>query len=203
MSDKTNAMPNNLDAEQALLGCMLIDNEILSDVLAGLDKNDFYQESHQYIISAIKMIFESRKPLDIVTLSDKLESEGNLEKAGGISYITELAQTTLSAANYKFYLDIVKRDSVNRSLIRAARDISEYSKKSDDALTSIRFAEDKIYTISRVQDSSSVKDIRESDGIDKVLAKFQKLSEDRDAYRGIPTGFTLLDRITNGQKNPI
>ena len=198
MSDKTNAMPNNLDAEQALLGCMLIDNEILSDVLAGLDKNDFYQESHQYIISAIKMIFESRKPLDIVTLSDKLESEGNLEKAGGISYITELAQTTLSAANYKFYLDIVKRDSVNRSLIRAARDISEYSKKSDDALTSIRFAEDKIYTISRVQDSSSVKDIRESDGIDKVLAKFQKLSEDRDAYRGIPTGFTLLDRITNG-----
>ena len=125
MSDKTNVMPNNLDAEQALLGCMLIDNEILADVLDGLDKKDFYHESHQYIISAIKMIFAERKPLDIVTLSDRLDSDGNLEKAGGISYITELTQITPSAANFKFYLDIVKRDSINRSLIRAAREIAE------------------------------------------------------------------------------
>ncbi len=198
MPDKTNVMPNNLEAEQALLGCMLMDNEILADVLGGLDKNDFYQESHQYIISAVKMIFESRKPLDIVTLSDKLESEGNLEKAGGISYITELAQSTLSAANYKYYFEIVKRDSVNRSLIRASRDIAEYSKTSDDVVKSIQFAEEKIYNVSRVQDTSAVKDIRESDGIDRVLAKFQKLSEDKDAFRGVPTGFTMLDRITNG-----
>ncbi len=198
MSDKNNTMPNHLDAEQALLGCMLIDNEILAEVLAGLDKEDFYFESHQYIISAVKMIFESRKPLDIVTLCDRLESEGDLEKAGGISYITELTQTTPSAANYKFYLEIVKRDSVNRKLIRSARDIAEYSKSSDDTLKSIQFAEEKIYRISQVQDSSTVKDIRESDGIDKVLAKFQKLSEDKDAFRGVPTGFTLLDRITNG-----
>ncbi len=198
MPDKTNTMPNHLDAEQALLGCMLIDNEILADVLAGLDKEDFYFESHQYIISAVKMVFESRKPLDIVTLSDRLESEGDLEKAGGISYITELAQTTPSAANYKFYLEIVKRDSVNRKLIRSAREIAEFSKTSDDILKSIRFAEEKIYKVSQVQDSSTVKDIRESDGIDKVLEKFQKLSEDKDAFRGVPTGFTLLDRITNG-----
>lgn len=198
MSDRTNTMPNNLDAEQALLGCMLIDNEILADVLDGLDKNDFYQESHQYIISAIKMIFAERKPLDIVTLSDRLESDGNLEKAGGISYITELTQITPSAANYKYYLDIVKRDSINRSLIRAARDIADNSKSCDDPIKSIQFAEQKIYTVSQTTDSSSVKDIRESDGIDKVLDKFQKLSQDKDAFRGVPTGFNLLDRITNG-----
>ena len=64
MSDKTNVMPNNLEAEQALLGCMLIDNEILADVLGRLDKKDFYQESHQYILSAMKVIFEERKPVD-------------------------------------------------------------------------------------------------------------------------------------------
>lgn len=198
MSDKTNAMPNNLDAEQALLGCMLIDNEILADVLDGLDSNDFYQESHQYIISAIKMVFAERKPLDIVTLSDKLEGDGNLEKAGGISYITELTQITPSAANYKFYLDIVKRDSINRSLIRAARDIIENSKSSDDPVKSIQFAEQKIYGVSQVTDSSSVKDIRESDGIDRVLEKFQKLAQDKDAFRGVPTGFIHFDKITNG-----
>ena len=198
MSDKTNIMPNNLDAEQALLGCMLIDNEILADVLDGLDSNDFYQESHQYIISAIKMIFADRKPLDIVTLSDRLESDGNLEKAGGISYITEITQTTPSAANYQYYLDIVKRDSVNRKLIRAAREIAEYSKSSDDSVKSIQYAEQKIYSVSQVNDSSAVKDIRQSDGIDKVLEKFQKLSADKDAFRGVPTGFIHFDRLTNG-----
>ncbi len=135
MPDKNNVMPNNLDAEQALLGCMIIDNEILAEVLDQLDKNDFYQESHQYILSAMKLVFAERKPIDIVTLCDKLDSEKNLEKAGGISYITELAQSTPSAANYKYYLDIVKRDSVNRSLIRAARDIIEHSKTGGDTYT--------------------------------------------------------------------
>ncbi len=198
MSDKTSVMPNNLDAEQALLGCMLIDNEILADVLDGLDGEDFYQESHQYIIAAIKMVFAERKPLDIVTLTDRLESDGNLEKAGGISYITEITQTTPSAANYKYYLDIVKRDSINRKLIRAARDIADFSKSSDDSVKSIQYAEQKVYAVSQVNDTSSVKDIRQSDGLDRVIEKFQKLANDKDAFRGVPTGFIYLDRLTNG-----
>ena len=78
MSDKNNVMPNNLDAEQALLGCMLIDNEILAEVLEQLERNDFYQESHQYILTAMKMIFSERKPIDIVTLCDRLDGDGNL-----------------------------------------------------------------------------------------------------------------------------
>ena len=198
MSDKNNVMPNNLDAEQALLGCMLIDNEILAEILEQLDKNDFYQESHQYILSAMKMVFAERKPIDIVTLCDRLESDKNLEKAGGISYVTELAQITPSAANYKFYLDIVKRDSVNRSLIRAARDIIEFSKSGGDTVSSVQFAEEKIYAVSRTNDTSTMKDIREGSGIDAVLEKFEKLAKDKDAYRGVMTGFNRLDRLTNG-----
>lgn len=189
MSDKNNVMPNNLDAEQALLGCMLIDNEILPEVLDGLSENDFYQDSHKYIINAVKMTFADRKPVDIVTLSDRLEGEGNLQKAGGINYLTELVQVTPSAANYKFYLDIVRRDSVNRNLIRAARDIADYSKSSDDSIKSIQYAEERIYSVSQVNDTSAVKDIRSSEGLDLVFEKFQKLSEDRDAYRGVATRF--------------
>lgn len=198
MSDKTNVMPNNLEAEQSLLGCMIIDNEILADVLDGLEEKDFYQESHQHIISAIKVVFAERRPLDIITLSDRLENDGNLEKAGGISYITELAQITPSAANYKYYFDIVKRDSTNRALIRAARDIVEFSKKSDDSVRSIQFAEEKIYDVSRSKDTSSVKDIRVSDGLDVVIEKFNNLAKDKDAYRGLSTGFIRLDKLTNG-----
>ena len=198
MSDKNNVMPNNLDAEQALLGCMLIDNEILAEVLDQLDKNDFYQESHQYILSAMKMVFAERKPIDIVTLCDRLDSDGNLDKAGGISYVSELAQITPSAANYRYYLDIVRRDSVNRSLIRAAREIAEFAKSSDDSVKSVQFAEERIYSVSKTNDTSAVKDIREGSGINAVLDKFEKLAKDKDAFRGIPTGFTRLDRLTNG-----
>ncbi len=198
MADKNNVMPNNLDAEQALLGCMLIDNEILAEILERLDKNDFYQESHQFILSAMKMVFAERKPVDIVTLCDRLDSDKNLEKAGGISYITELARITPSAANYKYYFDIVKRDGINRSLIRAARDIIENSSSSDDAVKSIQYAEEQIYKVSQTNDTSAIKDIREGSGIDYVLDKFEKLARDKDAFKGVRTGFTRLDRLTNG-----
>ena len=198
MSDKNNVMPNHLDAEQALLGCMLIDNEILPDVLEKLSDEDFYQESHQYILSAMKMNYNSHRPVDLVTLIDKLETEGNLEKAGGVAYLTDLTQNTPSSANYNTYFDIVRRDSVNRKLIRAAREIIKYSQTSDDSLKSVQYAESLIYDISRTNDSSSVKDIRESDGIDQVINKFQMLAENKDAYRGVMTGFTRLDRLTNG-----
>ena len=191
-------MPNNLEAEQALLSCLLIDNEILSEVLEQLEDKDFYQESHRYILSAMKMVYNERKPVDIVTLCDRLDSDGNLEKVGGISYVTELAQITPSAANYKHYLDIVKRDSVNRSLIRAAVEIEEFAKVSDDAVKSIQQAEALIYDISKVNDTSSVKDIREGTGVDAVLNKFEQISKDKDAFRGLSTGFTQLDRMTNG-----
>ncbi len=198
MSDKTNAMPNNLDAEQALLGCMLIDNEILADVLEKLTENDFYQESHQFILSAIKQVFAEHKPVDIVTVTDKLETDGNLEKAGGISYLTELTQTTPSSANYSHYFDIVRRDCVNRNLIRAARDIIKFAQSSDDNQRSVQYAESLVYDISKTNDTSSMRDIRESDAVDAVLDKFQKLSENKDAFRGVPTGFIRLDKLTNG-----
>lgn len=198
MPDKNNVLPNNLDAEQALLGCMLIDNQILSDVLEKLTEEDFYQENHRFILSAMKLVYLEHRPLDLVTLADRLEIEGNLEKSGGLSYLTELTQVTPSSANYNHYFDIVRRDSINRKLIRASRDIIKYAQSSDDNLKSVQYAEELVYDISKTNDSSSVKDIRESDGIDLVLQKFQKLSDDKDAFRGVQTGLIKLDRLTNG-----
>ena len=172
MPDKNNVMPNSLDAEQALLGCMLIDNEILPDVLEKLTEDDFYQESHKYILSAMKINYNSHRPVDLVTLIDKLETEGHLEKAGGAAYLTELAQITPASANYNSYFDIVKRDSVNRRLIRASRDIIKFAQTSSDSVQSVQYAESLVYDISRTNDTSSVKDIRESDAIDQVINKF-------------------------------
>ena len=112
--NETKGMPYNIEAEQSLLGCMLMDNEIVSELIGVLSDKDFYAESHQYIISAFKRVYADRKPVDIITVTDELEKTGTLASVGGIAYITELAQVTPSSANYKTYYEIVKRDSVNR-----------------------------------------------------------------------------------------
>ena len=198
MSDKTNVLPNNLEAEQSLIGCMLIDNEVLSEVADKLSDNDFYQESHKLIISAILKVFYQRRPADIITLSDCLEKDGNLAKAGGIEYITELMQSVPSAANYRYYFDIVKRDSTNRELIRASRNIIENSMNSTDSTQSVQYAEKLVYDIAKKGDTSSMEDIRESSVVGDVIERFEEISRNKDALRGIPTGFPYLNKITNG-----
>ncbi len=190
-------MPYSFEAEQSLLGCMFIDNEIASDVLNVLGENDFYIESHQRIINAVKAVYQERRPIDIVTVADKLDGNGELASVDGIQYLTELAQITPSAANYKSYLEIVKRDSTNRKLIRAANEIIEHAQKSDDEADSIQFAESKLYSIAQTRDTSEVTDVRESGFID-VLEKFGAIENDKDAFRGLQTGFFRLDRLTNG-----
>ena len=106
MAKDVNTMPYNRDAEMALLGCLLIDNEITAELVEKLSEDDFYQESHKYILRAMQRVFNNRKPVDLVTVSDELENEATLEKAGGIVYLTELAQIVPSAANYKSYYEI-------------------------------------------------------------------------------------------------
>ncbi len=197
MGNNTNIMPYSLEAEQSLLGCIFINNEIAPEVLNDLNENDFYTESHKYVFNAMKAVYNARKPIDFVTVSDKLENGGEMEKAGGIAYLTEITQITPSAANYRHYLSIVKRDATNRQLIRVSKEISEYARTSDDAGESVQFAENKIYGLSKTQDTAAVVDVRKQ-GFFGVLDKFNALQNDKDAYRGVMTGFFRLDRLTNG-----
>ncbi|MCI8734923.1 MAG: replicative DNA helicase [Clostridia bacterium] len=195
--ENTNAMPYNLEAEQSMLGCIMIDNDLAAEVLSALNENDFYAESHKYIITAFKAVYNARKPIDLVTVSDKLEADGKIQDVGGIAYLTELMQITPSSANYKYYFDIVKRDSTNRQLIRAAREISEYARENEDARGSIQYAEEKLYALSKAQDTSSLVDVRDV-GFWDVLDKFDALQNNKDAFRGVMTGFFRLDHMTNG-----
>ncbi len=193
-----NQMPHNLDAEAALLGCILIDAEIQSELLEALHGEDFYQESHKEILSAMKAVYGSRKPVDLVTLTDRLERDAKLERAGGLAYITELAQITPSSAHYKQYFEIVRRDSVNRALIRAAKDIIENSMKGDEEREAIAYAEKKVYDISKKEDGTSLAGMEDGEVIGQVIGKFESIQSDPNAFRGLETGFRHLDRITNG-----
>ncbi len=194
----TNQMPHNLDAEAALLGCILIDEEIQADVLDALHAEDFYQESHREIFLSMKAVYGDRKPVDLVTLTDRLEHDGKLERVGGLQYITELSQLAPSAANYKQYFGIVRRDSINRTLIRAAKDIIENSTKSGDEREAISYAEKLVYDISRREETNALEGLEDGGVIQDVLHKFENLQNDPNSYRGVETGFRHLDRITNG-----
>ncbi|MBE7086391.1 MAG: replicative DNA helicase [Clostridiales bacterium] len=198
MATNVNTMPYNRDAEMALLGCLLIDSDIASELVEKLSEDDFYQESHKYVLRAMQRVFNARKPIDLVTVSDELENEGSLEKAGGIVYLTELTQITPSAANYKSYYEIVSRDSMNRKLIRASRQIIETSMSSVDEKSAIAYAEKTIYDISKQSERSALLGMNDGDVIGEVLHKFEMLQSDPNTFKGIPTGFKRLDRMTNG-----
>ena len=198
MANEANTMPYNRDAEMALFGCLLIDNEIAAELVEKLTEDDFYQESHKYILRAMQRVFNSRKPIDLVTVADELDSEASLEKAGGVVYLTELTQITPSAANYKSYHEIIVRDSMNRKLIRASRKIIETSMNGADEKTSLAFAEKSSYDISKQSERSALLGMKDDDIIGDVLQKFEKLQSDPDSYKGIPTGFKRLDKMTNG-----
>lgn len=193
-----NQMPHNLEAESALLGCIIIDGDIQSELLESLKDEDFYQESNRLVFDAMRKVYGGRKPVDIVTLTDMLEREGTLERAGGLQRITELAELTPSAANYKQYFEIVRRDAIRRSLIRAANGIIEVSTKGTEAREAIAFAEKQVYDISKQEDGSQLSGLSDGAVIRQVLGKFEDIQSDPNAFRGLPTGFKHLDRITNG-----
>ncbi len=198
MANNVNTMPHSVDAESALLGCLIIDNELQADIVETLTEEDFYLEAHKYVIKAIKEVFLAKKPVDLVTLSDALEKSGELERAGGIAYISEIAQSTPSAANYKHYYDIVKRDSMNRKLIRASRKIIENSMQDPEMREGLEFAEKLVYDLSKQTENSALKNMAEGDIVGEVIRKFEEIEKDPTVLRGVETGFTQLDKMTNG-----
>ena len=143
-------------------------------------------------------IINKNRPIDIVTLSDEMEKSATLEKAGGIEYITDLARITPSAANYEHYLNIVKRDSTLRRLIRSAEEIIKDCKNSIDYNRSVSFAEKSIYDISEELDNTTLTNINVS--FNSILDKFENIQKDKNYLQGLKTGFTGLDNLTNGFK---
>ena len=189
-------MPHNLEAEQALLGCLLLDTKIQVEVSAYIKKEDFFAESHKYIFSAMEQIIAENKPVDLVTLIDVLEKQGELEQVGGVEYITELTNVMPSSANYQRYLDIVKRDGMLRKLIMGSAEIIETSRTSLDSDSALAYAEKTIFDISTEADTSEVAKI--STVIPSVMTKLDELSKDKSSYHGIKTKFRGIDAILKG-----
>lgn len=189
-------MPHSVEAEQAILGCILIDENVPVQVMSVLKKDDFYIDAHSEIFEAMNNIYNSNRPVDFITLTDELDKKNLLNVVGGIDYITTLTNVVPSAANFSHYMEIVKRESILRKLITSGQKIIENSYESEDKDQAISFAEKLIFDIAQNEDRSSLEHI--GDALRETIEKFDKIAKDPNVLRGIPTGFKELDRITNG-----
>ena len=192
-------MPHNLEAEQALLGCLLLDTKVQADISSLLKADDFYAESHKLIYTAMLEIIKNNMPVDLVTLTDRLEKFGTLEDAGGIAYIAELTNVVPSSANYQRYLSIVTRDGLLRKLIKGAAEIISESQTSQDQTQALSFAEKIVYDISNTVDTREM--VKISSILPDVMYKLDELSKDKSKFKGKQTKFRKLDSLLNGLHN--
>ncbi|MEG1706907.1 MAG: DnaB-like helicase N-terminal domain-containing protein, partial [Clostridia bacterium] len=142
-------LPNNVEAEKNLLGCILVDSERTLEVVSSLCEDDFYAPSHKKIFSAMKQTLQNNKNIEFVTVLDVLERENTLSQAGGIDYLATVNSCVLSAVNFQVYVDIIVRCATMRKLIHACSDIVEEAYTSDNRLNMLAEAEKKIYDIGR------------------------------------------------------
>ena len=189
-------LPHNDEAEQTVLGCLLLDNEISYQVMSELKSEDFYSEAHKTIYSAMLDLFVNNQPIDFVTLNDILTRGDLLDRAGGIEYITMLTNIVPGASNVKYYVEIIKRDATLRSLIMACNKIIENAFENDPNEPTLPLAEKLIYDIGQRNEKKTLEHVKL--GVDSVLEKFEELAKNKGALRGITTGFYALDKITNG-----
>ena len=201
MSETTEApiktVPANLEAEQAVLGSLLIDPDAIIKIASSLRDSDFYRERHQWIYSALLTLHERREPADFVTLVDELERNEQLEAVGGPAYITELINSTPTAIYVDHYARIVERTATLRRLIGAAGQIAELAyDESHEVDEVVDRAERLVFGISESRIHRDLMPI--STIMAEVVDQIDFLARNQNRLMGVPTGFALLDKMLGG-----
>lgn len=193
---KGRILPHNIDNEQCVLGCILIDQDTGYTLLSELKEDDFYVEAHRIIYENMHNVYVRNVPVDLITLNDELEKNNMIDSVGGLEYLTTLTNTVPSAENFKYYLDMVKRDSVLRKLISSSQDIINKSYEGVTKEDAISFAESSIFQIAEKEDRGGLTHIDVA--VDNAIAKMEEIQKEGGKVRGVPTGIYGLDKLTNG-----
>lgn len=189
--------PQNIEAEQAVLGAMLIDKEAIAKATEVLSADDFYREAHRVIFSAMLELYNKNEAVDMVTVTEILKRDNKLEDIGGIAYITSLANVVLTAANVKYHAEIVAEKSVLRQLVRVSTEIAAMGYEANENVgTLLDTAESRILEISnrkKKNDFTAINDIL----MDSVQS-IESLLQNKGGLTGLPAGFADLDKLTSG-----
>ncbi len=189
--------PQAIDLEEAVLGAIMIEKDAVIAVLDILKPESFYTEAHQKIYKTIVKISMEEKPIDILTVTDQLRKEGELEVVGGAVYITQLTSRVASAAHLDFHARIVAQKYIQRELIRVSTEIQARAfDDSNDVDELLDFSEQQLFEIAEGNIKKEMAPINTL--IKEAIHQIEEASKREDALSGVPSGFTKLDRMTSG-----
>ncbi len=192
--------PYSIQAEQSVLGGLMLDNETWDQVADRVSEVDFYRKEHRLIFAAIAELSEKQIPFDVVTLSEELEKNANLQDVGGLAYLGTLAKDTPSAANIKAYADIVRDRSVLRQLIHVGTEISDSAFNTEGRETTelLENAERQVFEIAEQKQRGEGGFIPIKSLLAHAVDKIETLFEQEGSITGAATGFTDFDEMTSG-----
>ena len=191
------SLPQSIEAEQSVIGSMIIDKSAIAQVAENLTEDDFYRDGHKIIYKSIFEMFKNDMAVDLVTLLEYLKSTDQLEKAGGVTYITEVSSSVPTTANLSSYIKIVEEKSILRRLIKASTAIIEDSyNKQGEVEGVLDLAEKKIFDIAEKRSTSDFEAL--SDVLERGFLEIERLFNNKGQITGVPSGFTDLDAKTSG-----
>ena len=189
--------PQSIEAEKSVLGSMMIDKNVIVQAAEALSADDFYRDTHKYIFKSIVEMYQRDEPIDEITLLEYLKSTDRLEKAGGISYITEIGSAILTTANVKSYIKIVEDKATLRKLIDSSTKIIESCyNNQDDVEKVIDTAEKKIFDLAEKKNSSDFEPL--SNILERGFEQIEALFNNKGEVTGVGSGFKDLDELTSG-----
>jgi len=195
--DITKVPPQNIEAEQAVLGCMLIEKEAIGKSEALVRAEDFYRDAHRKIFQSIVKLAEKGEPIDLISVTEELRNKGQLEEVGGSVYVTQLANMVPTAANVEYYAKIVQNKSVLRNLINTATQIATFGYEAEEEIdVLVDKAEQMIFNIaqrSNTQNFSVIKDV-----LVDAFERLEQIYNTAGGITGVASGFTDLDYMTSG-----
>ncbi len=196
-SEHLRVPPQNIEAEQSVLGALMLDKDAIIKVANLIRIGDFYRDDHNLIFEVMVELYEQREPIDVLSLSNRLEEKGQLEKIGGSSYLASLVTSVPSSSNIVHYAKVVQKKSTLRKLILAASEIVELGyKEAEDVEKLLDMAEQKLFAVSQKyikQDFIPIRSILEA-----AFNRIDELHKGDHKLRGIPTGFPDMDNILAG-----
>jgi replicative DNA helicase len=195
--DDVRMPPSSVEAEKSMLGALMLDKEAIVKVADLVAPQDFYKNAHEKIYEAVLSLYEKSDPIDVLSLSTKLEEQGKIDEIGGASYLASLVSSVPSASNITYYAKIVQKKAVLRRLIHAAAEISEMGyNEAEDVEKILDEAEQTLFSISQKSLKQEFTPI--SSILGEAFDRLDELHKNKGEMRGVPTGFTDLDGLLSG-----
>lgn len=191
------SLPQSIEAEQCVLGSMITDKNAIAEAIEKLEEEDFYRDGHKVLFKTISEMFKDDMPVDLVTLLERLKATEKLEKAGGITYVSELGSSLLTTINLSAYIKIVKEKSILRKLIKASTSIIEDSyNKQGEVENVLEGAEKRIFDIAEKRTTSDFEPLNVV--LESGFVEIERIFNNKGEITGVGSGFIDLDAKTSG-----